>query len=233
MPQPRPAIKAPRPSPIFSQTPFGALSRLSDKRVMREGTTGKEVAVLPGHEHAVRTVAFSPDGSYIATTFEDRIARIWNTATGKEVAVLRGHDEDVQAITFSPDGKRVVTASRDKTARIWDAATGMEVTALRGHDDGVISAAFSPDGSRIVTESSDQTTRIWDTATGMQLAVSSGSGRSTTFSLASLRFLRTRLREFGMPRPAKRWPSRSCAAKMMMLLRCYVPRPQRASGSGT
>src|SRR5215813_9734976 len=112
---------------------------------------------LGGHDSALSSVAFSPDGSRIVTASKDKTARIWDAASAKEIAVLRGHDNRVWSAAFSSDGSRIVTASYDKTARIWDAASGKEMAILRGHDSVVWSAAFSPNGSRIVTASWDKT----------------------------------------------------------------------------
>ena len=86
-----------------------------------DAATAKEIAVLRGHDDAVHSAAFSPDGSRIVTASGDKTARIWDAATAKEIAVLRGHDDAVQSAAFSPDGSRIVTASTDNTARIWDA----------------------------------------------------------------------------------------------------------------
>jgi hypothetical protein len=84
---------------------------------------------LSGHENAVRSVAFSPDGARIVTASSDNTARIWDAATAKEIAVLRGHERPVFSAVFSPDGARIITASSDNTARIWDAATAREISA--------------------------------------------------------------------------------------------------------
>ena len=80
----------------------------------------KEIAVLRGHEHSVRSTAFSRDGSHIVTAADDKTARIWHTGTAEEIAVLRGHEDVVQSAAFNLDGSRIVTASKDRTARIWD-----------------------------------------------------------------------------------------------------------------
>jgi WD40 repeat protein len=136
--------------------------------------------VLAGHEGALSSAAFSPDGTRIVTASNDNSVRIWD-GVGIELVVLHGHEDLVLSVAFSPDGTRIVTASKDKTARIWDAAAGNELVVLRGHEDRVQSAAFSPDGARIVTALSDMTVRIWDvhvaTMTARELVAESCSRR--------------------------------------------------------
>ncbi len=129
--------------------------------------------MLSGHDRALDSAAFSPDGTRIVTL--DGYARFWDAATGKEIGNPLGRDNWVRFVVFSPDGKRIATAWKDNTARIWDAETGKEIALLRGHEDGVLCASFSPDGSRLVTGSFDKTTRIWDTATAQEIAVLRGN----------------------------------------------------------
>jgi WD40 repeat protein len=170
----------------------------SDDKTARiwDAASGKEIAVLRGHQEGVNSAAFSPDGSRIVTSSgargsallgsKDNTARIWDAASGKEIAVLRGHTFVVTSAAFSPDGTRIVTASMDSTTRIWDAATGKEMAVLKGP---VYSAAFSPDGTRIVTasgalrENKYNTARIWDAATGREIVVLRGAAAfSAAFS---------------------------------------------------
>ena len=141
-----------------------------------DAATGRQLAVLSGHDQAVRTAAFSPDGRRIVTASADQTARIWDAATAKPLDVLSGHADMVWSAAFSPDGRRIVTASHDQTARVWDADTAKQLAVLSGHGDILWSAAWSPDGRRIVTASIDRTARIWDAAGGVQLAVLSGHG---------------------------------------------------------
>ncbi|CAG7853599.1 Nuclear distribution protein PAC1 {ECO:0000255/HAMAP-Rule:MF_03141} AltName: Full=Lissencephaly-1 homolog {ECO:0000255/HAMAP-Rule:MF_03141}; Short=LIS-1 {ECO:0000255/HAMAP-Rule:MF_03141}; AltName: Full=nudF homolog {ECO:0000255/HAMAP-Rule:MF_03141} [Serendipita indica DSM 11827] len=120
--------------------------------------------ILQGHQHQVRAVAFSPDGSRIVSGSADMKIRLWDAETGQPLGEpLRGHQDWVTAVAFSPDGSRIVSGSGDKTLRLWDAETGQPLgEPLRGHQDSVTAVAFSPDGSRI-------TIRLWDAETGQPL----------------------------------------------------------------
>ena len=119
------------------------------------------------HDDRVDSVAFSPDGKYVASGSNDNTARVWELATGREVARMT-HDYDVDLVAFSPDGKYVASGSRDGTVHVWEAATGKEVPHV-SYDDFVMSVAFSPDG-RYIVSGSDGTVRVWEVATGKEIA---------------------------------------------------------------
>jgi WD40 repeat protein len=127
--------------------------------------TGREQATMRGHQTEVYALAFSPDGTWLATGAWDHTARVWDTATGKPRTGPLAHGEDVHAVAVCPRGKLLATASFDGTARLWEPDSGRLRWELR-HGGPVITAAFSPDGKWLATGSFDGSARLWDTATG-------------------------------------------------------------------
>src|ERR1700709_2039630 len=83
------------------------------------------MTVLQGHNGAVSSVAYSPNGKQIVSGSEDNTIRIWEADTGNlVVGPMRGHIYSVTSVAYSSNGKYIVSGSRDKTIRIWEADTG-------------------------------------------------------------------------------------------------------------
>ena len=133
------------------------------------------VRTLSGHENAVGSVVFSPDGTMFASGSQDGTIRLWDSTTGAELRRLTGHQGWNTSITFSPDGSQLAAAclpaagEDGSSLRIWDAHTGNVLRTLSGHDGPVQTSSYSPDGLLIATGSRDKTIKVWDIKAGRVL----------------------------------------------------------------
>jgi WD40 repeat protein len=125
---------------------------------------------LPGHDHAIGMLAYSPNGRWLASGGADNLARIWDLTKRTEIAALK-HRSKLSDVAFSPDGRLLATSARS-SVKLW--SLGPPITRrfdLRGHKEWVGSLAFSPDVRVLASGSDDRTVRLWDVATGRERAV--------------------------------------------------------------
>jgi len=127
------------------------------------------LAVPPGigHEGDVRCVAYSPEGSLVASGSRDNTLRLWRIPSGRTVASMKAHTDGVWSVAFSPDGSLLASGGGDHQIRLWHPAAGTLMTILEGHNSTVQHLAFSPDGRTLASAGGfDRTIRLWDVATG-------------------------------------------------------------------
>ena len=113
------------------------------------GFDGSGPAVLGRHADHVRALAFSPDGSALASASGDHTATIWDLARGEERATLLGHTAALNGVAFSPEGDLVATVGNDQTLRVWSARGGPPLLVLHPGVGPLTAVAFSPDGTRL------------------------------------------------------------------------------------
>jgi WD40 repeat protein len=83
-------------------------------------STGIELFILrlPNQEGSISSLAFSPDGTVLATASGNDIV-LWSIETGNQLNILTGHTASINSIAFSPDGTILASASADGTIRLW------------------------------------------------------------------------------------------------------------------
>ena len=90
------------------------------------GTDGGKARVLkvprrPTRERRADAVAYSPDGTFIASGGFDRTVQVWNATTGARTVTYQGHTNSVNALAWSPDGASIASGSMDTTVQVWQA----------------------------------------------------------------------------------------------------------------
>jgi transcriptional regulator with XRE-family HTH domain len=158
------------PESISTYSPNGKMKAIEEGKVIivRDTDTSNRLFTLTGHTDLISSIAFSPDGSQLASSSFDDTAILWDLTNGKAIFTLKGHASPVESVAFSPDGKQVVTASDDMTAIIWDVTTGKQLITLTG-DAGMRGAIYNPDGTHIATANINGTANIWDALSGREL----------------------------------------------------------------
>ncbi len=125
------------------------------------GAEPKFVRDLAEAQDAVLAVAFSPDGTRLATAGADRVLRVYDTAKGDVLFQVEDHADWVLDLAFSPDGKLLATASRDKTSKVFDVEKKESLATFQAHAQPVYAVLFSPDGKSVVSAGGDAQARVW------------------------------------------------------------------------
>ncbi|KAJ4861096.1 hypothetical protein T069G_06084 [Trichoderma breve] len=147
------------------------------------------------HTQPARSLAFSPDGSYLAAGCEDGAIWLWDAVTGAKQRILKQHGESVNSICFSPKEELIASGSADdiwkvafspdgtslaalsgrgsRTVRMWDIASHTKQWTWRGDHDADIS--FLSDGAHIAY-SSYSVTGLLDSKTGKSVCILTDRG---------------------------------------------------------
>ena len=124
---------------------------------------GEQQAVLKGHVGGTTAVAFSPDGTMLASGGIDGLVRVGRLDSRRLVCQLE-HPAPVRALAFSPDGETIATISwgsdeQPRQTRLWRVSTGELIDTIACNKEKSIS--FSPDGKLLAIEG-----RIYDIENG-------------------------------------------------------------------
>jgi WD40 repeat protein len=111
--------------------------------------TGKELHCLSGHKQPIWSLAFSPDGTILASASTTEPPILWKVRTGKPLRTLQGQEHDPAFLAFSPDGRVLASGDPWNKLRLWDVATGKQKKAFKSKLLGNSCLAFSRDGKTL------------------------------------------------------------------------------------
>ena len=133
-------------------------SRRGEVRVWKE--RGRLLhLVWQAHTDVVSTLAFSPDGSILASGSWDGTLKLWNLPSG--ALLWRGrHTNSISCLAFSPDGRLLASSGRDATVQFWDAHNGTNLQILP-HPGSVYRVTWSPDGGLLASGDFAGSIRLW------------------------------------------------------------------------
>ncbi len=123
----------------------------------------QSIVTVEAHAQAITGIAFSSDGTRLATASSDQTVKIWDWQAKKLIRQMK-----VMAfkIAFAPDGTQLAVAE-DRQITLWNAQDGkLAMTLTTGPRVQSDTLLYSPDGQYIVNGGSIQTLTVWDTKTG-------------------------------------------------------------------
>lgn len=126
-------------------------------------TNPRLLKYLLHNDNIITSVAFSPDGSTLASAYKDGTILVLDTAQYQTLQQMNGHTDQVNQIVFSPDGRILASAGKDQTVILWDTTNYQPIgSPLTGHKGDITSIAFSPDSTTLASGSVDQSIILWD-----------------------------------------------------------------------
>jgi WD40 repeat protein len=144
-----------------------------------------EVRKIAGHGNRVNAVAFSPDGTLLASGGHDRTLRLWKVATGELAYEFKAVAGWIVALAFAGNGRTIATASTDNALRLWDfevrdgrvrpvkdlGPASPPAEGFGSHAGGLTALALQIDGSMAASGGRDRMVRLWETASGKERLV--------------------------------------------------------------
>jgi eukaryotic-like serine/threonine-protein kinase len=140
-------------------------------RVIRLNLTGwigqiHRLLLCLEHPSGAQAVAYSLDGTVIATGGNDGAIRVWDAKTGHRLGPAMVSSGAIKTVAFNDDARILLTLSQNGDAILWNRISGERIGARLEHPCHVNVACFSSDRRIVVTAGDDGTVRFWKSSDG-------------------------------------------------------------------
>ncbi len=119
---------------------------------------------LSGHTAPVTALAWSPDGTRIASGSDDTTVQVWDATDGRNVVTYPEHTAPVTALAWLPDGTGIASISSDRIMRMWNAISKEPISTDNAIEKTLL--VWSPDGKYVATAELENTVRVTERETG-------------------------------------------------------------------
>src|SRR5262249_24546308 len=181
----------PKGKPILACSSYDTKVRIFD--FDKQDPKEMEICLLAKHSASVNGIAWSPDGTHLASGSSDGTVRLWRYDGPKtdEAAKVDANPKGVNALAYSKDGRVLAAGCADGAIMLWN-MTGAKAAARASFPahgpSAVTTLAFAPSGQSLFSGSTDALIRQWDIT--KKMPAKSGeykghAGGATGVSLAS------------------------------------------------
>jgi WD40 repeat protein len=155
------------PNGKYLATGGGAATEDGEVKVFDTGTWKQVVEIKKErHSDTVFGVAFSPDGTKLASCGADKFVKVFEIPSGKFLKSFEGHTHHVLDVGWKADGKLLASGGADNVVKVWDYAKGEQVRTINAHNKQVTRLVFIGKSSIFATCSGDATIRFWNADNG-------------------------------------------------------------------
>jgi WD40 repeat protein len=118
------------------------------------------------HSDVVTAIAFSRDGTLLASGGTDRFVKVHAVADGRHVKSFEGHTGHVLGVAWQANGRRLSSAGADNAIKVWDVVSGEQQRTITGLKKEVTAMTFIAPGEELIACSGDPTVRLYNAASG-------------------------------------------------------------------